>query len=52
MFHQFGQAYFALDGLILSPRHFLILFQLPQKNVAHFKSGHNQLKNNHLATFI
>ena len=49
-FHQFGQAKFAYGGNRLEP----IFATAPaaSKNDAHFKSGQNQLENNHLESLV
>ncbi len=47
-FHEFGQAKFAYDGLILGCSQFTLLPQLSLKNNTWFKSGQNKFKNNYL----
>ncbi len=49
VFQRFRQVKFVNGDSILSLSQFLLL---PQKDETHFKSGQNQLENNHLATSI
>jgi hypothetical protein len=44
--------FLGFSGLILSSNQFSLMPQLPPKMGARFKSGQNQIKNNHLTTLI
>jgi hypothetical protein len=52
VFHQFRQAKFAYDGLILSSSHFSTTAPAASKYDAHYYSGQNCLKNIHLGLYI